>query len=166
MVLLCCSQCRWLKHNTLNQVLQKISKETFFTKVRDLRFAIVTIPFDTATRETIFFFQMQLSEQIWSNLKKKLLGTQFTHRWDKVLALLQVNIRDKTTTFLFGYVFQSLIHTIWQKETARDTMSLQKNRRLSSPSLIELLLIGSIIFAERDVGSTTRPLQYVRCGSR
>ncbi|KAF3540974.1 hypothetical protein F2Q69_00018525 [Brassica cretica] len=45
---------------------------------------------------------MQLSEQIWSNLTKKLLGTQFTHRWDKVLALLQVNIRDKTTTFLFG----------------------------------------------------------------
>ncbi|CAF1880723.1 unnamed protein product [Brassica oleracea var. botrytis] len=27
---------------------------------------------------------MQLSEQIWSNLKKKLLGTQFTHRWDKI----------------------------------------------------------------------------------
>lgn len=49
----------------------------------------------------------------------RLLGTDYTARWENILDILQNSTRDKTTLFLIRYAFQITIHSVWRERNGR-----------------------------------------------
>lgn len=70
------------------------------------------------TRDHLFF-SCPYSEKVWRNLTGAILGQNYSHSWNSVIKLLTDNRLTKTREFLFHYVFQTSVHTIWHERNKR-----------------------------------------------
>lgn len=65
------------------------------------------------------FISAVLTQTIWRNLMENILGPNYSNNWNHVLEMLTVNTISSTREFLFRYVFQALVHSIWHERNGR-----------------------------------------------
>ncbi|KAF8051451.1 hypothetical protein N665_1724s0005 [Sinapis alba] len=65
------------------------------------------------------YFSCLYFETIWKNLMVKILGLNYCNNWNHVLELFTMNTLINTREFLFCYVFQALVHSLWIERNGR-----------------------------------------------
>jgi len=65
------------------------------------------------------FFLCPFSFQVWRELAKGILTTDFTASWRDILKLIQGNDLGKTKCLILRYIFQNAIHSIWRERNNR-----------------------------------------------
>lgn len=65
------------------------------------------------------FFDCRFSGEIWKKLVGGILANTYTSNWNALKLLLSRSHLPPTETFLFRYVLQATMHTIWRERNAR-----------------------------------------------
>ena len=65
------------------------------------------------------FFDCPYSTQIWENLMKGVLGSQYTSDWRSIIRIALDHTQRKLNLFITRYIFQSTVHTVWRERNRR-----------------------------------------------
>ncbi|CAA7036401.1 unnamed protein product [Microthlaspi erraticum] len=99
------------------------------------------------------FFTCTYSAEVWHALTRGLLTRNYSSDWQTILSIISGNGQSRLTLFLIRYVFQAVIHRLWQERNSRR----HGEQPLSPNQLIQIIdkLVRNRISSIRALGDTT-----------